>query len=66
MDLHTVDAADAKKYGVKEGSKLMKYDFVLVTEDEAKQLREKKAMEAMEAQGRKMKLWNGLPVPDVD
>ncbi|KAB2569926.1 putative catechol protein [Lasiodiplodia theobromae] len=66
VDLHTVDAADAKKYGVKEGSKLMKYDFVLVTEDEAKQLREKKAMEAMEAQGRKMKLWNGLPVPDVD
>ncbi|OJD40599.1 catechol dioxygenase [Diplodia corticola] len=66
VDLETVDAATAKAYGVKEGTKLLTYDFVLVSDDEAKALREKKAMEAMEAQGRKMKLWNGLPVPDVD
>ncbi|KAL1640742.1 hypothetical protein SLS58_006563 [Diplodia intermedia] len=66
VDLGTVSAQQAKTYGVKEGGKLMTYDFVLVSEDEAKGLREKKAMEAMEAQGRKMKLWNGLPVPDVD
>lgn len=66
VDLGTVSAEQAKKYGVEEGTKLLEYDFVLVTEDESRELREKNAMEAMEAQGRKMKLWNGLPVPDVD
>lgn len=44
----------------------MTYDFVLVSEKESQELREKNAMEAMKAQGRSMKLWKGLPVPDVD
>lgn len=66
VDLGTVNAEQAKKYGAKEGGKLMTYDFVLVTDEEARKLREQNAMEAMVAQGRKMKLWNGLPVPDVD
>lgn len=66
IDLGTVNAEQAAKYGVKEGSKLMSYNFVLVTEEESKKLREKNAMTAMEKLGRKMKLWNGLPVPDVD
>lgn len=55
-----------KQYGVKAGTRLITYDFVLVTDEESKALREKNAMEAMKAQGRKMKLWKGLPVPDVD
>lgn len=66
VDLGTVNAQMAQKYGVKEGSKLMTYDFVLVTDKEAEGLRQANAMKAMEAQGRRMKLYNGLPVPDVD
>ena len=67
VDLKTVtDPAMAERYGVKVGVKLLMYDFVLVTDAEAEDLRGKKAMEAMAAQGRKMKLWKGLPVPDVD
>ncbi|EON65303.1 catechol dioxygenase [Coniosporium apollinis CBS 100218] len=66
VELGTVDAEQAKKYGVEEGGKLMTYDFVLVSDDEARKLREENAMKAMEGLGRRMKLYNGLPVPDVD
>ncbi|KAK4570437.1 hypothetical protein LTR86_002517 [Recurvomyces mirabilis] len=66
IDLGTVNAEQAKKYDVKEGSKLITYNFVLVTEAESSKLREKNAMAAMEAQGRKMKFWNGLPIPEQD
>jgi len=66
VELGTVSKNQASQYGVEEGSKLMTYDFVLVTDTEAKELRESKAMEAMRSQGRKMKLYNGLPIPDVD
>jgi hypothetical protein len=66
IDLRTVTAEQAKDYGIKKGSKLMSYDFVLVSEEESRTLREKNAMDAMEALGRRMKLYNGLPVPDVD
>ena len=66
IDLGTVSSEQASKYGVKEGGKLLSYDFVLVTEDESRELREKNAMEAMKKLGRHMKLYNGLPVPDVD
>jgi hypothetical protein len=37
-----------------------------VSDDESRKLREEKAMEAMEKLGRRMKLYKGLPVPDVD
>jgi hypothetical protein len=66
IDLKTVSADQVSQYGVKEGTRLITYDFVLVTEEESKALREKNAMDAMEKFGLKMKLWNGLPVPDVD
>jgi len=66
IDVGTVTEEQASEYGVKENCKLITYDFVLVTDEEAKELREKKAMEAMKAQGRKMQLYNGLPIPDVD
>ena len=66
VDLGTVNADMAKKYNVKEGTKLISYDFVLVSEEESRKLREKNAMEAMEKLGRHMKLYKGLPVPDVD
>jgi hypothetical protein len=52
---------------VKEGSKLLKYDFVLVTDEETKQLRHDEAVKAMKMLGREgMMIVNGLPVPEVD
>ena len=66
IDLHKTNAEQAQKYGVPEGTKLMEYDFVLVSEEESRKLREQNAMQAMEAQGRRMKLYKGLPVPDLD
>jgi hypothetical protein len=66
IDLGTVNAEQASKYGVKEGSKLISYDFVLVTDEESRKLREEKAMEAMKKLGISAKLYKGLPVPDVD
>lgn len=66
IDLGRVNAEQASKYGVKEGSKLMTYDFVLVSEEESRKLREKNAMEATAKLGLKMRLYEGLPIPDVD
>ncbi|KNG49485.1 cathecol 1,2-dioxygenase [Stemphylium lycopersici] len=67
VGLDTVSAEQAKQYGVKEGSKLLKYDFVLVTDEETKQLRHDEAVKAMKALGRDgMMIVNGLPVPEVD
>ncbi|KAH7393849.1 Intradiol ring-cleavage dioxygenase [Phaeosphaeria sp. MPI-PUGE-AT-0046c] len=60
------DENQAKKYGVKLGSALLTYDFVLVTEEAAANLRRKKAEEAMAEQGRKVRFIDDLPVPDVD
>ncbi|KAF2660496.1 aromatic compound dioxygenase [Lophiostoma macrostomum CBS 122681] len=67
IDLNTVTPEQAKKYDVKEGTKLLTYDFVLVTDEETRKLRDQKAAEAMKALGREnMKILEGLPVPDVD
>ena len=64
VDLSTVtDPAMAKRYGVKEGTTLLTYDFVLLTEPEARELRKKRAIEAMEKQNRKVIFHNDLPVP---
>jgi hypothetical protein len=60
------DEQQAEKYGVKLGSALITYDFVLVTDDAAARLRRKKAEEAMAEQGRKVRFIDDLPVPDVD
>jgi hypothetical protein len=52
---------------VKEGTKLLSYDFVLVTDEETKKLRDEEAMKAMKKLGRdNMTIINGLLVPDVD
>lgn len=56
----------AKEYGVKVGHKLLTYDFVLVSDEESSKLRDEKAKEALEKLGRKVKIVQGLPVPDVD
>ena len=46
VDLGIVDAEVATKYGVKEGMKLLHYDFVLATDEQAKELRKEKRAEA--------------------
>lgn len=65
-----LDAAtpeEAKQYNVKEGTQVLKYDFVLVTDEETKQLRHDEAVKAMKGLGREgMMIVNGLPVPEVD
>jgi hypothetical protein len=66
VDLHKVDAALAKEHGVKEGSWLLKHDFVLVTEKESADLRDQLAEEALKKLGLSLKLIDHLPVPDVD
>ena len=64
--LTTVSAAQAATYDVAEDAKLLTYDFVLVTEEETRKLRELEARKATEALGRRMRIVEGLPVPDVD
>ena len=66
IDVGEVDKAMAEKYGVKEGSALISYDFVLVSDKEADELRDQKSMEALHGLGMKCKIENGLPVPEVD
>jgi hypothetical protein len=67
VDLQTLtDAKMAEKYDVELGSKFISYNFVLVTDVEAQNLREKKAIEAMAVLGKKLKYLDGLPVPDLD
>lgn len=67
IDLGTVTAEQVRKYDVNEGTKLLTYDFVLVTDEETKKLRDEEAKKAMVALGiEKMRIIDGLPVPDVD
>lgn len=66
VDLEPVDDATAKQYQVELGTRLLKYDFVLVTDKEASDLRDEHSEKALADLGLKMKLVNGLPIPDVD
>lgn len=67
MDIGTVnDEAMAKQYNVSTGHKLLKHDFVLISEEDSRTLREKRAKEALEKLGRRVKIVDGLPIPDVD
>lgn len=66
IDLEKVDEETAAQYGVAEGIWLLKQDFVLTTEDETAELRDKLALEALQKLGLKMRLEDHLPVPDLD
>ncbi|KAH7160432.1 Intradiol ring-cleavage dioxygenase [Dactylonectria estremocensis] len=69
VDLKSVSDVEglAEKYNMDPSTKLLKYDFVLVTDQEATDLRDRKAMEAMEKQGfTKMRIINGVLIPDPD
>ena len=66
VDLRESNADETEEYGVPSNCKVLKWDFVMVDEKQAAELKDKKAREALEKQGRNMKLVNHLPVPDVD
>lgn len=66
VDFHEVDKMNAQQYDVPVGSLVLKYDFVLVTDKEASDLRDERSKKALEELGRRVKLVEGLPVPDVD
>jgi hypothetical protein len=61
-----VDATTARQFGVPEGSKILRHDFVLVSKQETEKLRDENALKALTALGLRVKLLNHLPVPDVD
>lgn len=61
-----MDEEISVKYDVKTGTALLRFDFVLATEAEATAMKEVKAREAMSKLNRKMKMLNGLPIPDLD
>lgn len=66
VEIGKVDKKLSEKYGVKEGTALITYDFVLVTDKEASDLRDQKSKDALEKLGRHVKIVDGLPVPEVD
>lgn len=66
VDLEKVDKKTAEKYKALEGSWLLNQDFVLVTEKESLDLRDRLATEALKKLGLNLKLVDHLPVPDLD
>jgi protocatechuate 3,4-dioxygenase beta subunit len=66
VDLGEVDEEVSKEYGVPVGTKLIKYDFVLVKDEVARQLRIDEARKAMNARGMEVEFIDGLPVPLLD
>lgn len=69
VDLRDVSEVEglAEKHGVSPSTKLLQYDFVLVSEEEANRLRHEKAQKALERQGvTGFEIIDGLPVPALD
>lgn len=66
IDLDKVDKKTAEEYDIPEGSWLLKQEFVLITQKESLELRDKLAAEELEKLGLNMKLVDHLPVPDLD
>lgn len=66
MDIGKVGPEIAQKYNVPEGHALLTYDFVLVSNVETSELRAKNSKIALDKLGRKVRIVNGLPVPELD
>lgn len=66
VEFEPADEATATQYNVPVGTKILRQEFILVSKDEADALKDKNALEAMAALGRRMKLVDHLPVPDLD
>ena len=59
VDLHPADEETAKKCDVKPGTLTLNYDFVLVSEEAAKDLRDEKSRKSLEARARGRSSWMG-------
>ncbi|KAJ5299253.1 hypothetical protein N7476_010810 [Penicillium atrosanguineum] len=67
VDLSKVtDPAMASKYDVEMNTPLLTYDFVLLTDQQARDLRKQRAVEEMRKQKRNVVWHNGLPVPAAE
>ncbi|KAJ0295228.1 hypothetical protein COL922a_014120 [Colletotrichum nupharicola] len=66
VDIKRAGPEYAAKYGVSEDHALLTYDFVLVSDVETRELREKNSKAALDKLGRKVKIVNGLPIPELD
>ena len=66
VDIGRAGPEYARKYGVAEDHALLTYDFVLVSDTETGDLRARNSKEALDKLGRKVKIVDGLPVPDLD
>ncbi|KAF1980311.1 catechol dioxygenase [Bimuria novae-zelandiae CBS 107.79] len=67
VELGQVDKETAGKYpGTHEGMRLLTYDFVLVTEKETAELRDRNSIEALKKLNMTVRIVDGLPVPDVN
>ncbi len=72
VDLTRADAAavaaehDVPASAVREGTWLLRHDFVLVSEAEAAALRDRNAVEALRRLGLRMRLVDHLPIPELD
>lgn len=60
------DTETPKKYNVRPGTAVLRHDFVLVSDADAKDLREKNSVAALNKLGLNVKMLDGLPVPDLD
>lgn len=60
VDLHQVDEAVAAKHNVPEGTKLLTYDFVPVTDEETNVLRSERSKEVLKKLGRPIQIVQGL------
>lgn len=66
VDIGKAGPEVARKYNVSEDHALLAYGFVLVSDAETRALRERNSKMALDQLGRKVKMVNGLPVPDLD
>lgn len=66
IDLDKVDKKTADEYDIPEGSWLLKQDFVLITEKESLELRDRLAEEALKKLGLNLRLVDHLPIPELD
>ncbi len=66
VDFTPLPQSLASQHSLPSHSLLLEYDFVLVTEKEASDLRDEKSRKALEQLGRKIRIVEGLPVPDMD
>lgn len=67
ITLGKVDEPQSQKYNIDVGAALIEHDFVLATDKETADLRDKNSLKAFENLGLKARIGvGGLPVPDVD